>query len=388
MAINQDALNAAAQLYSQNLGRAGDEEGINYWAGRIANGEDVSSAFRDSARTVYENFTATGDNPYANLLRSDYADPTVIGSGDASLTQGALNKTPSTFVYGQAQAPAPAAPNLLAKPYQDISAMSVDPMSAWAGLGAANPMNSVSKLLSGQVNTETLDPVVANAQRRLGENFNEQVMPAINQGAIGAGQYGSSRQGIAQGLAAKGLAYAQGDLSANMYNQAYQQAQQNMYGTANNMANLGLTNAQANANRDLAAQTSNASNALSKYGMDQGFYNAQRGLDLNQTQLGANLLNQANAGLMNQGQGIYNLGGTFQNAPWTTISNMNSAMTPYTGFGSSSMTQQGSTAGGVLGGGLMGAQLYKNLGFGGSVSGAGTMSNAPMYGDMYRTGFE
>ena len=70
MAINQDAINAAAQLYSQNLGRAGDDEGINYWAGRIANGEDVSNAFRDSARTVYENFTATGDNPYANLLRT------------------------------------------------------------------------------------------------------------------------------------------------------------------------------------------------------------------------------------------------------------------------------------------------------------------------------
>jgi hypothetical protein len=62
-----------------------------------------------------------------------------------------------------------------------------------------------------------------------------------------------------------------------MYNQAYQQAQQNMYGTASNMAGLGINSAHSNATRDLAAQTSNALNQLDaqKFNADLYLNNAQ-----------------------------------------------------------------------------------------------------------------
>lgn len=143
-----------------------------------------------------------------------------------------------------------------------INSQSVDPMTAFRSMGGANPTGSISQMLSGQVNTSALDPVVDNAMRRMGENFNELVMPGIGQAASAAGQYGGSRQGIAEGLAQKGLAYSMGDTAANMYNNAFNTAQSNMYGTTNNMAGLGLSNAQGNANRDMAAQNTNAANQL------------------------------------------------------------------------------------------------------------------------------
>lgn len=148
-----------------------------------------------------------------------------------------------------------------------INSQAVDPTGAFLSLGGANPLAALQQGLSGGVNTSTLDPVVKSAMRRMTESFNESVMPGINQGAIAAGQYGGSRQGVAQGLAAKGLANALSDTSANMYNQAFQQSEQNRINTANNLASLGLNNAQQNASRDITAQQTNAAalNAMNQF---------------------------------------------------------------------------------------------------------------------------
>ncbi len=51
----------AAKLYQDNMGRAGDQDGINYWAQQLANGtspDQVSQAFKNSANTVYNQYAA------------------------------------------------------------------------------------------------------------------------------------------------------------------------------------------------------------------------------------------------------------------------------------------------------------------------------------------
>jgi hypothetical protein len=66
------------------------------------------------------------------------------------------------------------------------------------------------------------------AIRPLYEQLTEQILPAIRGGAVNAGQYGGSRQGIAEGLAARGTQQAAGDALANLYSGAYGQGLQHM----------------------------------------------------------------------------------------------------------------------------------------------------------------
>lgn len=212
-----------------------------------------------------------------------------------------------------------------------VASQSVDPAKAMQAMGQVDPTAALKQLLSGQVNTATLDPVIDNATRRMTQNFNEQVMPGINSQAAVAGQYGSSRQGIAQGLAMKGLSQSVGDMSADMYNNAYNTAQQNMYGTANSLSGQAMQSAHADADRDLNAQkinqdTSLASaktnaelvqrtaeaNAANQLAMQQfnaanelkmQQFNAELALQNNQQQAAIDQFN-ANLGLQNNQQGM------------------------------------------------------------------------------------
>lgn len=52
-------------------------------------------------------------------------------------------------------------------------------------------------------------------------NFLQSILPGIRSEAVGVGQAGSSRQGIAQGLASQGLLQQLGDITSNTANNAY-----------------------------------------------------------------------------------------------------------------------------------------------------------------------
>lgn len=185
-------------------------------------------------------------------------------------------------------------------PTANVNAQMVNPTEAFSSMGAADPTSSLSRLLSGQADTTALNGYMDSAMGRMTDNFQRSVMPSLRSGARLAGQYGSSRQGIAEGLAADGLTDSMSDLSANMYNNAFNTAQQNMYGTANNLSGLALTNAQANANRDLAGQQANA-------GIN--FQNNAQQMQLSGQQLG-NVTQGAN--LLGAGMGLDN--SAYQNA--------------------------------------------------------------------------
>jgi hypothetical protein len=164
--------------------------------------------------------------------------------------------------------------------------------NSMSSMGAVDPTNAMSNVLRGD---PTNNPYLAKmnqanvntAMRGYNDaiqNVNQQVMPGINNDAFAAGQYGGSRQGIAQGLALQGMDRSARDLgiaamdSGNqLYGSAFQQAQNNQAQAANQMTNYGLQNGQFNASLGLQNQTQQmAQNA-------QNMGNATTGNELNNT---------------------------------------------------------------------------------------------------------
>ncbi len=122
-------------------------------------------------------------------------------------------------------------------------------------LGAAQGMspfiNQAQQSNQFLMNPNMLDPssnpflaqTAQAASRPIMQALTEQILPNIRGGAVGAGQFGGSRQGIAEGIAARGALQQIGDTSANIYSQAYGQglnAMQGGLGMAPQTAALGL----------------------------------------------------------------------------------------------------------------------------------------------------
>lgn len=100
---------------------------------------------------------------------------------------------------------------------------------------ALNPQNSF--------NNPYLQGAMQSAIRPLTQNFQENVLSGITDGAVAAGQSGSSRQGIAEGIAARGYMDQVGDVVNNMAYQNYNDGfnrMSNAVGQAGQVANLGM----------------------------------------------------------------------------------------------------------------------------------------------------
>jgi len=195
------------------------------------------------------------------------------------------------------------------------------------------------------------NPYLSSMADDIGRRSNQALGSALNGirgNSVATGGLGGSRQGVAEGTA---IGNAQDTLQGNLAN---------LYGTD-------WTNGQ---NRNLQYYNTNTNAALTNQGQMQNFYSTNRGQDLQQLGLGAQLFGQGNAGMLSQGKGIYGIGNTQQNAPFGVINNANGAISPYTGFGATNTQtgQQGGGFNGMVGGALSGAQIGKNLGFGGSSS--------------------
>jgi hypothetical protein len=209
-----------------------------------------------------------------------------------------------------------------------------------------------------------------NISANMTRNFQTGVLPGINQGAMAAGGFGGSRQGIAQGLGMRGLNDSIGQAQTNLYSNAYNTDQQLQ--ASKDMQAASLQAQQKLAEMNDATQRVGLGNSfnlgLGQLGLgatqaNQNFFNTQRGLDISQMGLGQTLTNNANAGLTNQGQQLTNLGLTQQNAPWQQLSNFANTLSPFSGLGqSSSVTTPGaSTVGSAMGGALGAAQLWNLL---------------------------
>lgn len=190
-----------------------------------------------------------------------------------------------------------------------------------------------------------LNPYLTQAQQamtsQVTDNLQRNIMPGLSSAAIASGNYGGSRQGV---------------IEANALNDANRQI-------ANGMANLSYNAWDSDANRALQQQQIDNSYNLGMTGQQNNFYTAQRGQDLLSTALGAQLMNQGNQGYLNQGQGMFNLGSTYQNAPWQVVGSYGNTLSPWgQQTGSATGSQASNPWASALGGAMGGAQLGKLLG--------------------------
>ncbi len=224
-----------------------------------------------------------------------------------------------------------------------------------------------------------LGEMAGTIRQQVTDNLQRNILPGIGSAAIAAGGYGGSRQGVVEANALKDANQGLSNSLANLYGQDYNSAMgrglQKYQGDQNynmGLGNLGL--GFQNSAQNFALGVGGLANQ--RYGQDQNyalgmgnlglgyqnslqnFYTNQRGQDMQGMQLGANLVQQGNTGMQQQGQGLYNLGLTQQQAPWNVVGNYTNTVSPFTGFGNTTNSTPGNAVAGALGGATVGAQLY------------------------------
>ena len=157
--------------------------------------------------------------------------------------------------------------------------------------------NSMNQFLGGEIDTNTLDGMQQAATNRAmvgygdavqdaGNMFTQQIAPSIRSGAMLSGQYGGSRQGVAEGVAAgqlntqlarnaRDLGTASMDVGQGLYSDAYQQARDNQYGMTQFGAGYGLEQNAQNAGMEQTG-LGLKDDAMSRYvAAQQGAYSAE-----------------------------------------------------------------------------------------------------------------
>lgn len=206
--------------------------------------------------------------------------------------------------------------------------------ATWSGLGSlgagvggistgtAGATQGMNQLLgAGDVtNNPYLQSAMNAAIRPLTEQYTEQVMPSIKSAAFGAGQMGSSRQGVAEGIASRGYLDAVADATAQMGSAAYGQ------GLSAVQAGAGIGQGLLNSGLGAAGQMAGLGNALQGMGlqgmgMQQGIGSDMAGLGLNaagqrlQSGLGMYGMGMdASQALGSLGSGMFGQAGSLQNA--------------------------------------------------------------------------
>ena len=225
-----------------------------------------------SIYTNAQNFLNSGGNPGANRINTAAND---ILDGGYQVAGGAFD---SNFdpVKNVDQA------GVVFAPQTNLN-------SARASQGVLDPTKSLSRLLSGRPDNPYLDQQANSITDQITRNMMENIMPGIRSDAIVSGQYGGSRQGLAESKAISNLNRDIAPALTNLYGGAYENAQNRMTGTANALNDQAFTNSTANADRLFNANLANVSN---KMNTDQ--FNANLGLNNNSQQMAKNTTNLDN----------------------------------------------------------------------------------------------
>jgi len=246
-------------------------------AGSISMPGTASSVLKPPGGYAEDDFGA-GVAPAGPRVSMREAMAGMMGKGGVNLRPGDALKSQIASTFGTPPNPAsrrktpdgggPAGTS----PAEPLSPTpTVSPTAARSAQGVLDPTGALAKSMSGQVDNAQLGRMAeasTRAQSRAyrdaiedsDESLTRSVLPAVRSGAVASGQYGSSRQGIAEGLAiadrnkkldraARDLGIATGDASANLHGQAYERAQDRMASTADAVDGRGLSVAVGNADR-------------------------------------------------------------------------------------------------------------------------------------------
>ncbi len=93
--------------------------------------------------------------------------------------------------------------------------------------GVVNPaMQAFGDIVAGPQQNPFLMGQIEQGQQAINRNLTENILPELTSSAIGAGQLGGSRGGIAAGIAGRGAIEEQANLAQNLLAQDYQAQQQ------------------------------------------------------------------------------------------------------------------------------------------------------------------
>lgn len=267
-------------------------------------------------------------------------------------------------------------------PVANINQQNVALQQARQGQGPLDPTNAMSRMLSGRPDNPYLRQQANAITGQLTRNLQENVMPGIRSESVLSGQYGGSRQGIAEGLAASRMNQDLAPALTNLFGGAYENAQQRMFGTANALNDQAYQNATNNANRNVGVQQFNA---------NLGLQNNQQQMMQNQNNLN-NRMQAVNMGNgLNQFMGgqLQNLGAvnalqdntynnaingmmTPQNINWQNFQNYSNPVLGAAGMGGTQQqTQYKNVGAGALGGAMSGAAMGSMFGPMGTAIGGG-----------------
>lgn len=261
----------------------------------------------------------------------------------------------------------------------------VDMNSQRAGLGNLDPTDALSRLLSGRPDTQYLDQQASALTNNLTRNTNENVMPGLRSSAAISGQYGGSRQGIAEGLAASRLNQDLALPISQMYGNALENAQNRMQGTATYLNDNAYNTAFGNAN--LGLQNNSQQMQRDQANANIGFQNNAQLMDKNQGNLNNRMqsmpIAQSGFGLMSgvndlQGQNYQNYLTSLmapQNTNWQNLNNYANLMYQGAGLGGTSKGTQTSSPG------IIPSILGTAAGVAGIASGAGKLGSL---GSMFK----
>lgn len=249
-----------------------------------------------------------GTEPYKNIGVSTSFLPQAIKSKESSLPPALQNVLGSVDLAGDYKGVSAASSN----PFKGVSyngantALSdaptnVNAVSAETALsdliagrqqqGVLDPTSTLAKILQGtadnpylqQMNQANINQAMRGYDDAI-QSLNQQTMPNIGSEAFANGQYGGSRQGIAQGLAlqqmernARDLGIAAMDSGNNLYGNAYESAQQRMATAAGELNSQALQNQQFNASNLNSNSQFNAQNAneMAKFNVQNMLQNQQ-----------------------------------------------------------------------------------------------------------------
>lgn len=291
--------------------------------------------------------------------------------GQTPIYQNIMQGLGQTFAQGTGQQPVATAGAYAPMGQGSDVMMGFNPQQFTQGIGGQDPRTQtllrhhIQQNMSGQPDYDQVQALTEAATRPAMRQFQEQVLPSIGHQAVAAGQRGGSREGVAQGIAARGLTDLIGDTStriAEAERQRALQTQMQAMGLGSQQGlqgkQLGLQGTSAAANLGLSAEQMRASQGLGlgQLGMQQQQLAAGMGPQLAnmaimpyQTMLQGGGLQRQN--VQNQ---ITDLAGRFdqlQGLPRESLMNYASIISPGAGLGSqSSSTQQNQ---GSLGQGLM-----------------------------------
>jgi hypothetical protein len=355
--------NTEALALDKQAGVVDPKTGLRFVRSAVDNNYRVMNQYGASVDN-FEGLTGSSDQEFANRgydpailakLRNGQFDNLNWQSTDP-LQQQLLDYRSGSGRYAQGGANASGSTNAGSGSQPYTGGSSGGPGGGGLGFGSM-PGYMPMQTQEAFINNPYLQSQLQNVMELQDRNLQQNIFPSIRSGATSAGQYGGSRQGIAEGIAMQNADLNTRSTMAGLLGGAYETAQNRLF-DANKTNSLNYGN-QYQFNQSLAnnVQNSNLNRQLQGVQMGQNAYT-----------LGTNAINS--------GLGI---GNQMYQRPWDIMQQSSSIISPISGQGATqTVSNQGNRLAGMMGGASAGLGLYNQM-FGNGGTGYGGTN--PAYGD-------